>query len=104
MRHFQSVLSQELQRAGRFNRPLAVLMIDVDHLREINTARGHLAGDRALKAVASALQSATREYDVAARFGETSSASSFQRPTSKAPSSWPSGSEASSRARPPIRR
>src|SRR3954453_16677009 len=69
MRHFQSVLSQELQRAGRFGRPLAVLMIDVDHLREINTTRGHLAGDRALKAVAGALERATREYDVAARFG-----------------------------------
>jgi len=69
MRHFQSVLSQELQRADRFDRPLAVLMIDVDHLREINTAGGHLAGDRALKAVAGALERATREYDVAARFG-----------------------------------
>jgi diguanylate cyclase (GGDEF)-like protein len=69
MRHFQSVLSQELQRASRFERPLAVFMIDVDHLREINTTRGHLAGDRALKVVASALESATREYDVAARFG-----------------------------------
>jgi diguanylate cyclase len=69
MRHFQSVLSQELQRAGRFDRPLAVLMIDIDHLREINTARGHLGGDRALKAVAAALEEATREYDVAARFG-----------------------------------
>jgi len=69
MRHFQSVLSQELQRAGRFDRPLALLMIDVDHLREVNTTRGHLAGDRALKAVASSLQRATREYDVSARFG-----------------------------------
>jgi diguanylate cyclase (GGDEF)-like protein len=69
MRHFESVLSQELQRAGRFDRPLAVLMVDVDHLRDINTARGHLAGDRALKSVAAALQTATREYDVAARFG-----------------------------------
>lgn len=69
MRHFQNVLSQELQRAGRFDRPLAVLMIDVDHLREINTARGHLAGDRALRTVATALEEATREYDVAARFG-----------------------------------
>jgi diguanylate cyclase (GGDEF)-like protein len=69
MRHFQSVLSQELQRAERFGRPLAVVMIDVDHLREINTTRGHLAGDRALKSFAAALRTATREYDVAARFG-----------------------------------
>jgi diguanylate cyclase (GGDEF)-like protein len=44
-------------------------MIDVDHLREINTTCGHLAGGRALKSVAFALQNATREYDVAARFG-----------------------------------
>jgi len=44
-------------------------MIDIDRLREINTMRGHLAGDRALKSVANALRSATREYDVPARFG-----------------------------------
>jgi diguanylate cyclase (GGDEF)-like protein len=44
-------------------------VVDVDHLREINAARGHLAGDRALEAVAEALRSATRDYDVAARFG-----------------------------------
>jgi len=44
-------------------------MVDVDHLREINTARGHLAGDRALVAVAAALRASTRDYDLAARFG-----------------------------------
>jgi len=69
MRHFTAVVSQELERARRFDRPLAVLMIDVDHLRAVNTAHGHLAGDRALKDVAVALGLATRDYDVAARFG-----------------------------------
>jgi diguanylate cyclase (GGDEF)-like protein len=69
MRHFTGVLAQELERARRFDRPLAVLMIDVDHLRDLNTAQGHLAGDRALKSVAASLLRATREYDVAARFG-----------------------------------
>jgi diguanylate cyclase (GGDEF)-like protein len=69
MRHFMSVLSQELQRAARFDRPLALLMIDVDHLRDVNTAHGHVGGDRALRSVAAALHAATREYDVAARFG-----------------------------------
>ena len=49
--------------------PLAILMVDVDHLRAVNTAHGHLAGDRALKNVAEALGRATREYDIAARFG-----------------------------------
>ena len=68
-RHFTAALGQELGRAGRFDRPIAVLIIDVDQLREINTAQGYVAGDRALVAVAEALRSATREYDVAARFG-----------------------------------
>jgi diguanylate cyclase (GGDEF)-like protein len=69
MRHFTAVVSQELERARRFDRPVSVLMIDVDHLRAVNTAHGHLAGDRALKDVAVALGRATREYDIAARFG-----------------------------------
>ena len=69
MRHFTAVVSQELERAKRFDRPLGVLMVDVDHLRAVNTAHGHLAGDRALKNVAEAIERATREYDIAARFG-----------------------------------
>jgi diguanylate cyclase (GGDEF)-like protein len=69
LRHFHSCLRQELGRAARFDRPLAVLMIDVDHLREINNVHGHLAGDRALKVVAASLREGTRDYDIAARFG-----------------------------------
>jgi diguanylate cyclase (GGDEF)-like protein len=69
LRHFRSALAQELGRAARFDRWVALLMVDVDHLRDINTAHGHLSGDRALRAVADALREATREYDVAARFG-----------------------------------
>ena len=68
-RHFEAALGQELGRASRFDRPVAVLMVDVDHLREINTKHGHVAGDRALVSVAEALKRATRDYDVAARFG-----------------------------------
>jgi diguanylate cyclase (GGDEF)-like protein len=69
LRHFRAALAQELGRAGRFDRSIALLMVDVDHLREINTAHGHLAGDRALEGVADALRLVTREYDVPARFG-----------------------------------
>ncbi|HEY7561069.1 MAG TPA: GGDEF domain-containing protein [Gaiellaceae bacterium] len=69
LRHFRAALAQELGRAGRFDRSIALLMVDVDHLREINTAHGHLAGDRALEGVAGALRLVTREYDVPARFG-----------------------------------
>jgi diguanylate cyclase (GGDEF)-like protein len=69
MRHLESALRQELGRAARFGRPIALLMVDVDHLRRINNTRGHLAGDQALRLVAEALREATREYDIAARFG-----------------------------------
>jgi hypothetical protein len=60
MRHFNAVVSQELERARRFDRPIAVLMVDVDHLRAINTAHGHLSGDRALKNTADACCSRRR--------------------------------------------
>jgi diguanylate cyclase (GGDEF)-like protein len=69
VRHLRAALGQELGRAARFDRSVALLMVDVDHLKDINTTRGHLAGDRALVSVASALRDSTREYDVAARFG-----------------------------------
>ena len=69
MRHFQAALDQELARASRFERPLGLFMIDVDHLRQINNVHGHVGGDRALSLVAGNLREATRDYDVAARFG-----------------------------------
>ena len=69
MRHLNTVLENELQRASRFGYPMSLLMIDVDHLRRINGTHGHVAGDRALMVVAQAVLGATREYDVAARFG-----------------------------------
>jgi diguanylate cyclase (GGDEF)-like protein len=69
LRHLRATLEQELNRAARFDRWVALLMVDVDHLREINTRHGHLAGDRALRSVAEALKRGTRDYDVAARFG-----------------------------------
>ena len=69
MRHLESVLAQELRRADRFDRPVSLLMVDVDHLRAINSTLGHVAGDRALRLVAMSLRAQTRDYDVAARFG-----------------------------------
>jgi diguanylate cyclase (GGDEF)-like protein len=44
-------------------------VVNLDHLSEMNSVHGHVAGDRALVAVADALRRATRDYDVAARFG-----------------------------------
>jgi diguanylate cyclase (GGDEF)-like protein len=62
-------IHDELARAGRYRTPLALLLIDVDRLKEINDGGGHQAGDAALKRVAEALARTARKTDLAARFG-----------------------------------
>ncbi len=62
-------LELELIRAQRFSMPLCILMIDVDHFKAYNDRMGHLLGDRALVAVARALEGAVRKVDGVARFG-----------------------------------
>ncbi len=63
-------LLSEWRRATRSDKPLSVLVIDVDHFKAFNDRYGHLAGDEALRDVASTLQGfARRSGDLAARFG-----------------------------------
>jgi diguanylate cyclase (GGDEF)-like protein len=59
----------ELARASRYHTPLALLLIDVDRLKDINDQGGHQAGDHALKLVAEAITATSRKTDSAARFG-----------------------------------
>ena len=68
-RYFASALSEELGRAERFERPLSLIMADLDLLREINNTYGHLAGDAVLKGIAEVFRAELRHYDVPARFG-----------------------------------
>ena len=68
-RYFANALEKELSRAEWFNRPLTLVMGDLDLLRNINNTYGHLAGDVVLIGVAEILQKHAREYDVVARFG-----------------------------------
>jgi diguanylate cyclase (GGDEF)-like protein len=60
---------EELARARRFDRPLSLLMIDIDNLRSINNRYGHLTGDAVLVAVAESFNASMRDYDLCARFG-----------------------------------
>jgi diguanylate cyclase (GGDEF)-like protein len=69
VRGLDEAAGRELARAVRFDRPLSVLVVDIDDLRGINNRHGHLVGDAALKAVATALRGSQREYDICARFG-----------------------------------
>ena len=68
-RHFGERLALEVERSGRNNLPLSVLMIDVDHFKKYNDAHGHLAGDNALRAVSRILQQSRRANDLVARYG-----------------------------------
>jgi diguanylate cyclase (GGDEF)-like protein len=67
--YFKQQVANELSRANRFERPLTIIMADLDLLRNINNTYGHLAGDEVLIGVAKILKRSVREYDVAARFG-----------------------------------
>lgn len=68
-RRFLEALRVELSRARREDNTLALLMIDIDHLKRINDKHGHPAGDAAIRHVASMLKRARRETDLAARLG-----------------------------------
>src|SRR5205085_9508468 len=61
--------AEELGRAQRFERPLSLIMADLDLLRDINSSYGHLAGDAVLKGIAEVFRAQLRHYDVPARFG-----------------------------------
>ncbi|MBW6503872.1 sensor domain-containing diguanylate cyclase [bacterium] len=66
---FHEKLAIELERANRYVRPMAVIMLDIDRFKEINDRYGHTAGDRVLALVAGALGAHLRKTDIAARYG-----------------------------------
>jgi diguanylate cyclase (GGDEF)-like protein len=68
-RQFDEALRSALAFARRHDRPLSLLLLDVDHFKAYNDAFGHPAGDDVLRDVAGKLRSQARENDVAARYG-----------------------------------
>jgi len=65
----QEKLSEKLKESERYQRNLAVMMIDVDHFKAINDTYGHPAGDAVLKAVAMLIQKNCRDVDLPIRYG-----------------------------------
>jgi two-component system cell cycle response regulator len=67
--HLDTTLPAAIDSARAGNRPLALLMIDLDALKPFNDRWGHAAGDRVLRTVAEALQASVRVTDTIARYG-----------------------------------
>jgi diguanylate cyclase (GGDEF)-like protein len=61
--------NSEIARAVRTHSPLCVLLLDLDHFKQVNDFFGHLTGDAVIRAVADVLRAQTRDYDRCARFG-----------------------------------
>lgn len=83
---FFAVAEEEIGRAQRYKRPLAVFMVDIDHFKRINDTYGHDVGDSALRAFADLCRGWVRHQDIVARLGgeefgillpETDEANSF---------------------------
>jgi len=69
LRSFQDLLDHEFKMAKRYNQPLALLMLDVDHFKVVNDTHGHPSGDYVLKELAVIFRQVVRESDVVARTG-----------------------------------
>ncbi len=68
-RYLEETLQREIAQAYRSQHPLGIVMVDVDHFKDINDTYGHLAGDTALQALGQLLAANTRSSDIACRYG-----------------------------------
>jgi diguanylate cyclase (GGDEF)-like protein len=68
-RHLIEALGAELERSQRYGAPLAIMMIDIDHFKNINDRHGHLAGDQVIRIVGQIIKDSMRRPDTVARYG-----------------------------------
>jgi diguanylate cyclase (GGDEF)-like protein len=68
-RYLLNLAEQETQRCRRYNRPLSVLMIDIDHFKTVNDTYGHAIGDEVLIVMTETVMNYLRNVDVLGRFG-----------------------------------
>ena len=68
-RHVSAVLEREIDRVARSGEAALLLMLDIDHFKQVNDRHGHLAGDIVLQSVARTLESCVRPMDTVARYG-----------------------------------
>lgn len=68
-RAFDQRLAEEIERARRLERPLTLLVADLDHFKQVNDTRGHHAGDMALRGFVAVCREEFRKYDLVGRLG-----------------------------------
>jgi two-component system, cell cycle response regulator len=68
-KQLDAVLEEEINRARRHGRPLALLMLDIDHFKNVNDTHGHLTGDSVLRGLAAIMQRRLRPSDRLGRYG-----------------------------------
>jgi len=68
-RHFHSILERSIEAVARSGESVLLLMLDIDHFKNINDTHGHLAGDQVLQAIAVCLARCLRPMDTVVRYG-----------------------------------
>ncbi len=68
-RYFVEMVKAEMARSLRYDKPLSILMMDIDHFKAVNDAHGHPAGDIVLQALCETCKIVLREVDIVGRWG-----------------------------------
>ncbi len=68
-RYFMEFIDREMARCARYDRPLSLLLFDIDHFKQVNDVHGHLAGDFVLRRLAEMVSKHIRKEEAFARYG-----------------------------------